>query len=661
MGRVAKIEKYGLRDMCLHLYFEIGLPMETVAERLTDELAGRGIKDSILQPAVSRYLVDIRKERQERVVQQIQDFTQATLPDDLNLLQKIQEFHYGLFSDPNTTVKEKRQAGYDLMRGIETKVRIAVNVAGPDKDPTNILALIKNEYGPLLEQKFAAGAGGSGDKDYTIYQRSPVAFGEIELGETYTSDICRMMESVRDNPITLARSANATGKTHGAARVALWWRRVFPESRVYTLAAPPEGNLKKLLWGEILGVLKRHNNLFRDHKVQALHIQADPENFLTGVTIPVSGSGHDREAKFSGKHSPNLLFIVDEGDAVYPEVYKGIESCMSGGNARLLIMFNPRGSRGRVWEMERNGEATVVELSAFTHPNVVKGTDVIPGAVTRDKTVQRIQEWCRPLTADEEVDDTCFDLPKYLEGYAGPRTDGGMYPPLAAGHYKIIEPAFYYMVMGKYPAEGTAQLVSIEWVNKARLRWDNYVSQYGENPPQFTRPIMGLDVAEYGTDYNACVLRSGGFLSRIRTWSGIDTDTTAERSAEFYAKHDVAYANIDGTGVGSGVAPRMIKNGCNAYSVKAASGSTRNCEFGSFHRMRDQLWWMLREWLRTDEAMLPPDDLLIQEILAPEYFVVNDEIRITDSDTLRTLLKRSPDRAVSVCMTFFEPDNVYDL
>ncbi len=83
------------------------------------------------------------------------------------------------------------------------------------------------------------------------YQDDPVGFGEKVLGETYTDEVRAMMESVRDNPITVAKSSNATGKTHGAARVAVWWYKTFPDSQVYTAAAPPESNLKKLLWGEI--------------------------------------------------------------------------------------------------------------------------------------------------------------------------------------------------------------------------------------------------------------------------------------------------------------------------------------------------------------------------------------------------------------------------
>ncbi len=52
--------------------------------------------------------------------------------------------------------------------------------------------------------------------DFAEFQGNPVAFGEEVLGETYTDDVKTLMESVRDNPVTVAISANATGKTHGA-------------------------------------------------------------------------------------------------------------------------------------------------------------------------------------------------------------------------------------------------------------------------------------------------------------------------------------------------------------------------------------------------------------------------------------------------------------
>jgi hypothetical protein len=224
---------------------------------------------------------------------------------------------------------------------------------------------------------------GETESRFSKYQGDPVAFGEDVLGETYTDQVKRMMLSVRDNPITIAKSANATGKTHGAARVAVWFYKVFEDAQVYTAAAPPESNLKKLLWGELGSITEGHPELFKQDTVTNLHIARGPQSFISGVVIPATGTEAQREAKFSGKHAPHLLFVLDEADAIPDEVFRGIESCMSGGHARLLVMFNPRAEAGEAYRMIRDGRASVVRLSAFAHPNVVEGADVIPGAVTR--------------------------------------------------------------------------------------------------------------------------------------------------------------------------------------------------------------------------------------------------------------------------------------
>lgn len=184
---------------------------------------------------------------------------------------------------------------------------------------------------------------------FSEFQQDPVGFGEKVLNETFTDDVKALLESVRDYPITIARSSNATGKTHAAARAAIWFYRVFLDSQVYTAAAPPESNLKKILWGEIGSLLEKHPELFKADTVKSLHIERSPKSFITGVTIPMSGTEAQRQAKFSGKHAPYLLFIIDEGDAVPDEVYTAIESCLSGGFGRLLIMFNPRSESGEVY------------------------------------------------------------------------------------------------------------------------------------------------------------------------------------------------------------------------------------------------------------------------------------------------------------------------
>lgn len=496
--------------------------------------------------------------------------------------------------------------------------------------------------------------------DLVRYQDDPVGFGEQVLGESYTDDVKCLMESVRDHPVTIAKSANATGKTHGAARVATWFFKCFPDSQVYTAAAPPESNLKKLLWGEIGTITEKHPELFKSDSITNLHIARGAQSFVTGVTIPMSGTEAQREAKFSGKHAPYLLFVLDEADAIPDEVYAGIESCMSGGHARLLVMFNPRHESGPVYRMERDGQANVVHLSAFNHPNVITGEDTIPGAVTRETTVRRVNEWCRPLVAGEPETSECFGLPTFLTGATALSQSGHHYPPLAYGWYKVVEPSFAYMVLGRYPAQSSTQLISREWIALARSRWDSYVARYGEVPPDGASGVMGLDVAEFGADANAACCRYGGYVESIITWSGVDTVTTGDRATGEYKTRPIRSVNVDATGTGAGVAPQMVRSGCTAIPVKMAASPTEETELGEFRILRDQLWFGCREWLRIDTgAMLPPDELLLEELTTPTYEIENGKIRVMRKKIIRELLKRSPDRADALCLTFYQPNLLF--
>jgi hypothetical protein len=125
---------------------------------------------------------------------------------------------------------------------------------------------------------------------------------------------------------------------------------------------------------------------------------------------------------------------------------------------------------GEVYRMERVQRANVVSLSAFNHPNVVTGEDRIPGAVTRDVTVRRINEWCRRLQPGERRGSECFRLPDFLNGSIADSQSGIPYPPLKPGDYRIMEPTFSYMVLGKYPAQAATALISKEWIARARSR-----------------------------------------------------------------------------------------------------------------------------------------------------------------------------------------------
>lgn len=467
------------------------------------------------------------------------------------------------------------------------------------------------------------------------------------------------MRSVRDNQITIAQSCNAAGKTHCAARIAVWWYKCFPDSQVYTAAAPPEDNLKRLLWGEIGSIATKHPDLFKDDVSKVLDISRSPQSFLAGVTIPSAGTEQQREAKFSGKHAPHLLFILDECDAIPDEVYKGIEGCMSGGNARLLGMFNPRSEAGAAYRMIRDKRANVVKLSAFRHPNVIEGADRIVGAVTRETTVRRINEWTRRLNDADTPGDDCFRLPEFLIGAQAVNFNGIPYPPMQSGFYRILEAAFSYMVLGEYPPQGNNQLIAKTWISLARQRWDAYVRDHGEIPPAF-KAIAGEDVAEMGNDDNALVFRYGDYVDRLQTWRGMDVLQSADYVAAQCHTRRIQYVSICAIGVGAGVSPELNRKGVPGVPCKVSEKATKETEIGVFDRLRDQLWWLCREWLRTSEAMLPPDEELIEELSVPTYEVKNGRIMVMKKDVMKELLKRSPNKADALCLTFFDHKQAFD-
>ena len=496
--------------------------------------------------------------------------------------------------------------------------------------------------------------------NYQSYQDDPVRFCTDILHERFTDDVIALMESVRDHQITIAVSGNAVGKTHAGARISVWFYKSHPNCKAFTAAAPPLENLKNLLWGEIGSIILKNPELFTNDTVTSMDIRRGPEDYLTGVTIPSSGTAEERESKFSGKHAQHLLFVLDEGDAIPDEVYKGIESCMSGGRkVRLLIFLNPRQASGAVFRMQRDHTANVVHLSALRHPNVITGMDVIPGAVTRETTVRRINEWTRPVNPDEKVGkESSFTLPDFLIGSTAQRQAGnGHYPLLQAGERKIVNSAFSYMVLGQYPAQGANQLISGEWISRARSRYDIYVIEYGDVPPVGAQGVMGLDVAEMGDDLNVAVARYGGYLTPFTVWGGVDTIETGERAIAWYnsqsLKGKIVHANVDATGVGVGVAPQMQRAGCVAIGVKVAERPTIKIDIGEFRLLRDQLWWLCREWLRMDPgAMLPPDKELIEELSAPTYNTDSGKIEVMKKADMREILKRSPNKADALCMTF---------
>lgn len=511
------------------------------------------------------------------------------------------------------------------------------------------------EYLALRERLLALDRAGI---DYTQYADDAAGFITEILGEYLTDDLRLICKSVVENPVTIAQSGNGTGKSWIEARLAIWFYTCQPQPQVYAAAAPPQTNLENILWSEIQAVADRNTYLFKDSRDKNLRITRSPREFITGVAIPSAGTDAQKQTRFGGKHAPSLLHLVDEGDGVPDPVFAGIETCHSGGLGRLLITFNPKERRGHVYRTVKNGQAHVIKLTAFNHPNVITGENIIPGAVDREITVRRIAQWTRPLAPTEERDKSCFELPEYLIGAVPVDQRGRDMAPLAPGWYRIIEHQFSHVVLGEYPAQAENQLISEEWIDQARSRYDLFVAKHGVIVPENIRCTVGVDIADQGNDSSVECKRFGNFVHPLVSWSKqdvIEVGDLVQADLIVHGIKNLAAIYCDGTGVGAGTAPYMVKQySLPAVKVMVAWAATDKTDLGEFGILLDQLMWEVREWLRTDLAMLPPDAELIEELLAFTYDVKAGKVKVSSTDEVKELLKRSPDRARALMFTFMK-------
>ena len=501
------------------------------------------------------------------------------------------------------------------------------------------------------------------------YANDPVGFIQDIFGARLTEDQKRICLSVRDHKITLVETANALGKDWVAARIGIWWTRCHLGAQTYLSQAPPEENLKNILWGEVDSALATSDQeLSVGMTRHVMSIEYGPKYWMKGVTIPSTGSSSERQARFSGKHAPYLLFILDEADAIPMEVFNGAESCMSGGVARILILLNPRNPSGWTYELRKHPDVNLIQLSAFNHPNVTTGKDIIPGAVTREVTINRIYNWTRPLAEGEKADPTrTFTIPDFLDGAYTLAPDGSSRTPLVGGRIRVvINPQFDHMVLGRYSGLAGQQLISQEWVKRAQTNWRKWVEEHGDTPPKGVKPIIGVDVGEYDQDQNQVCQRYDKYIPPLIGWTGLDLEATGDRISDLAQSLEGNYENIfvDAIGVGAGVPGQLRRKGVlKVVGVKVSEKPTtvpkddNGIPIGHFAALRDQILWMLREWLRLNpDAMLPEDQELESELITLTYAEDRKgRLKIIDKVHLRKILGRSPNKAEAIALSFSPP------
>lgn len=464
--------------------------------------------------------------------------------------------------------------------------------------------------------------------------------------------------SVQYNPRTAVCSGTSRGKDWVSACCCLCFFYLTPRwdangrlvgNTKVAMTAPTGRQVHNIMTPEVRRLFR--NAGFLPGRLVADDIRTDYEEwFLTGFK-----AGDDATEAWSGFHAVNTMFSVTEASGISEIVYNAIEGNLQG-NSRFLIVFNPNITTGYAAKAMKSDRFKKFRLSSLNAENVVSKKLIIPGQVDYDWVKDKVENWTIPILERD-----------FNEGEGDFEWEGAFYRP---------NDLFRIKVLGMFPRVSSDILIPYEWVELANRRWLEFVEEHGRDyiPPE--EPLrLGVDVAGMGRDSSNLAHRYGNFVRKIDSYqSAGKADHMHVAGMIIQGIHESvasgAVAMIDTIGEGAGVFSRLEELEHKwAISCKNSEGAKELSDITgqyTFANMRAYLHWCTRDWLDPRNgynAMLPPDDMLAQELTEPKWkFQSNGSIIIEPKEDIQARLGRSPDRMDALNNTFYphiQDNNAY--
>ena len=422
------------------------------------------------------------------------------------------------------------------------------------------------------------------------YQSDPVGFfREVLKADPWTTQEA-ILNALAEHKRVVVRSCHHSGKTWAAAGIVQWFVRAFDPSLVITTAGSSR-QVEKQLWNEIAQHQARAG---LGGQLLTMSLTLSPSQRAIGFTT-------DDPIKFQGWHAENILFVVDEASGVPPAIYEAIEGCLTGGNAKLLLIGNPNNPSGTFYEAFRSDLYQKFHVQASDIPK-----RIFP---TVDEWIEeRRQEWGE-----------------------------------ASATYQV-------RVLGNFPDQGENALISMKWAEEAQERDGD-----GEGAIE-----VGVDVARYGGDELVAYVRQGNAVVASSYWRGNDTMASAGRVAAIAREHQATAIKVDEIGVGAGVLDRLKEefSGRRVSIVGVNVGEAARDREHYFNK-RTEIFFGLRERFRDGEISIPKaDGLLLDQLVALKFdYTPKGQYRLQSKDDLRKergshLAWQSPDRADALALCF---------
>lgn len=394
-------------------------------------------------------------------------------------------------------------------------------------------------------------------------------------------------------------SGQGCGKDSIASWVIIWFLCCYPYPKI-PCTAPTGHQLKDILWSEInkwlRGSLVKDWLTWQSDKV-FFKESGGKEWFAVARTTNPKASGEEQAETLAGFHEEHLLIVVDEGSGVPEPVFKPLEGTLTGRCNFILLIFNPTRSKGFAIDSQYKDRAQWICLHWDGEESEMVSKDHVARMEKkygRDSNPFRIRVKGLPPTADEDV------------------------------------------------------LIPWDWVMDAIDRDLEPL----ENDPL----VFGIDVGA-GGDLSVILQRQGPKVLKIDTFDTVDSEklTGWALGKIFDAEPQDVFIDIIGWGWGVAGNLKARQHIAQVWDVNVAEAAAIS---ERFFRLRDELWWNVREKFEQRAISIPNDDELIGELTTIKYEEPNGKIKVEGKRELKKRGLQSPNKADALCLSEFFQGNI---
>ena len=180
---------------------------------------------------------------------------------------------------------------------------------------------------------------------------------------------------------------------------------------------------------------------------------------------------------------------------------------------------------------------------------------------------------------------------------------------------------------------------------------DAYYRVINRDIPEGLPVELGGDVARYGDDESVLTIRKGNKVIRQIIYKHTDLMQLADEFYAVYVNEKAESIKVDAVGIGAGVVDALRRKGVNVIEINESQSPYDS----KYQNARAEMYFNLREKAMNDEISIPDDSELKTEI-SHTHYKTNSQMRIQieAKDEIKKKIGRSPDRADSLALAFYD-------